>query len=58
MLKVLQSFKEPKEKKIKNEKRSTVKHKEVENIENKMFVFLIVYLKPSGKERKLMATNY
>jgi len=45
-------------KKEKNEKRSTLKHKEVGNIEDKMFVFLFVYLKQSGKERKLKATNY
>jgi len=40
------------------EKRSTVKYKEVGNIEDKMFVFLIVFLKQSKKERKLIATNY
>ena len=38
VLKVLQHFKESKEKKIKNEKRSTVKHKEVGNIEEIVFV--------------------
>ena len=35
-----------------------VKHKEVGNIEDKMFVFLFVYLKQSEKERKPIAINY
>ena len=48
-------LKNEKEKKEKNEKRITVNHKEVGNIENKMFVFLFVCLKQSEKERKLMA---
>ena len=39
------------------EKRSTVKQKEVENIEDKIFVIFEIYLKQSEKERKLMATN-
>ena len=47
-----------KRKETKNEKRNTVKHKKVGNIEDKMFVFLFVYLKQSEKERKLMATYY
>ena len=38
MLSVLQCFKESKEKKTKNEKRSMVKHKEVGNIEKNIFV--------------------
>ena len=40
MLTVLQCLKELKEKKTKNEKRSTVKHKEVGNIEDKIFVII------------------
>ena len=55
MLKVLQSFKESKEKKAKNEKRGTVKYEEVGNIENNVFVIFVVFLKQSEKERKLMA---
>ena len=54
-------LKEWKENKIKNEKRSTVKHKEVRNIEEIVFVVFVVFvifLKQSEKERKLMATNY
>ena len=58
VLTVLLFFKEWKEKKIKNEKRSTVKHKEVENIEKNVFVVFVVFLKQSEKERKPMATNY
>ena len=59
MLTVLQSFKESKEKKTKNEKKSTVKHKEVGNIEKNIFViFLLVFLKQSEKERKPICTNY
>ena len=38
MLMVFQSFKECKEKKRMNEKRGTVKHEEVGNIEKNMFV--------------------
>ena len=45
MLKVLQSFKESKEKNPKNEKRGTVKYKEVGNIEKNVFVVFIVFLK-------------
>ena len=55
MLKVLQSFKESKEKKIKNKKRGTVKYEEVGNIEKNVFVVFVVFLKQSEKERKLMA---
>ena len=55
MLKFLQSFKEWQEKKVKNEKRGTVKYKEVGNIENNVFVVFVVFLKQSEKERKLMA---
>ena len=58
MLKVLQSLKEWKEKKTKNEKRNTVKHKEVKNIKKNIFVIFRIFLKQSEKERKLMATNY
>ena len=58
VLKVLQCFKESTEKKKKNEKRSTVKHKEVGNIEKNVFVVFDIFLKQSEKERKLMATNY
>ena len=62
VLTVLQSFKESKEKKTKNEKRSTVKHKEVGNIEKNekrsMFVIFGYISKTSERERKLMATNY
>ena len=58
MLMVLQCLKEWKEKKTKIEKRSTVKHEEVGNIEEIVFVILFEYLKQSEKERKLMATNY
>ena len=39
------------------EKRSTVKHEEVGNIEKNMFV-IFVCLKQNEKERKPMATNY
>ena len=38
-------------------KRSTMKYKEVGNIEKNMFV-IFVCLKQSEKERKHMATNY
>ena len=58
MLKVLQCLKECKEKKTKNKKRSTVKHEEEGNIEDKIFVIFEIFLKQSEKERKLMATNY
>ena len=58
MLKVLQCLKECKEKKRKNEKRSTVKHEGVGNIEDKIFVIFGMFLKQSEKERKLTATNY
>ena len=44
-------------KKIKNEKRSTMKHKEVGNIEKNIFVVFVVFLKQSEKERKPMATT-
>jgi len=37
VLKILQGFKEWKEKKVKNKKRVTVKHKEVRNIEKNGF---------------------
>ena len=40
------------------EKRSTVKHEEVRNIEKNMFVIFGYISKQSEKERKLMATNY
>ena len=58
MLKVLQCLKESKEKKTKNEKRITVKHKEVGNIKKNIFVVFDIFLKQSEKEKKLMATNY
>ena len=45
MLTVLQCLKESKEKKTKNEKRSTVKHKEVGNIEEMVFVIFEIFLK-------------
>ena len=45
-------------KETKNEKRSTVKHKEVENIEKNMFVIFGYISKTSKRERKLTATNY
>ena len=44
--------------KTKNKKRSTVKHKEVGNIEEMVFVIFYIFLKQRKKERKLMATNY
>ena len=58
MLKVLQCLKESKENKIKNEKRSTIKHKEVGNIEKNVFMVFDIFLNHSEKERKSMATNY
>ena len=39
-------------------KRSTVKHKEVGNIEDKIFVIFEIFLKQSEKERKPTATSY
>ena len=51
MLKVLQSFKEWKEKKAKNEKRGTVKHEEVGNIEDKIFVIFDIS-KTKSKRKK------
>ena len=58
MLKVLQSFKESKEKKAKNEKKGTVKYEEVENIEKNGICSFWYIPKTSEKERKLTATNY
>ena len=52
VLKVLQCFKESKEKKRKNEKRSTVKHEEVGNIEEMVFVVFGIFLKQSDKIKK------
>ena len=51
-------FERMKEKKIKNEKRSTMKHEEVGNIEKNIFVVFDVFLKQSEKEREPIATNY
>ena len=50
VLSVLQSLKEWKENKTKNEKRSTVKHKEVENIEQNMFVIFGMFLNKVKKK--------
>jgi len=58
MLKVLQSFKESKEKKIKNKKRGTVKYEEVGNVEKNGICSLWYIPKTSERERKLTATNY
>ena len=52
MLTVLQSFKELKEKKAKNEKRSTVEHEEVGNIKDKIFMIFDIFLKQSKKIKK------
>ena len=52
MLKVLQSFKEWKEKKAKNEKWGTVKHEEVGNIEDKIFVIFVCISKTKWKSKK------
>ena len=52
MLKVLQCLKESKEKKTKSEKRSTMKHEEVGNIEDKIFVVFDIFLKQSEKIKK------
>ena len=41
-----------KEKKIKNEKRSAVEHKEVGNIEKNMFVVFVFISKQSKKRKK------
>ena len=60
MLKVLQYFKEWKENKIKNEKRSTVKHKEVGNIEKNIFVVFDSISKIKWKRKKnswVLTTN-
>ena len=35
-----------------------MKHEEVRNIEKKIFVIFLLFLKQSEIERKLMATNY
>ena len=45
-------------KRTKNEKKSTVKHEEVGNIEKFVFVIFGLFLKQSEEERKLMAANY
>ena len=58
MLTILQSFKEWKERKTKNEKRGTVKYEEVGNIEKNGVCGFIFISKISEKERKLTATNY
>ena len=47
-----------KRKEKKNEKRSTMKHKELGNIEKNIFVVFGIFLKQSVKERKPMATNF
>ena len=52
VLKFLLCFKESKEKKTKNEKRSTVKHEEVGNIEKIVFVVFDIFLKQSKKIKK------
>ena len=52
MLKVLQYLKEWKGKKIKNEKRSMVKHKEVGNIEKNIFVIFDSISKTKWKRKK------
>ena len=51
-------FQRIKRKEKKNEKRSTMKNKEVGNIEKNVFVVFDIFLKQSEKERKLTATNY
>ena len=51
-------FERLKRKETKNEKRCTVKHKEVGNMEEIVFMIFACILKQSEKERKLMATNY
>ena len=58
MLKVLQCLKEWKKKKIKNEKRGMLKHKEVGNIEKNIFIVFDSISKTKWKERKPMTTNY
>ena len=59
MLSVLQSFKESKEKKRMNEKRSMVKYEEVGNIEKNVFVVFDIFLKQSEKKENswLLTTN-
>ena len=60
MLKILQGFKEWKEKKVKNKKRVTVKHKEVRNIEKNIFVVFEIYFKNKVKKKEnlwLLTTN-
>ena len=60
MLKVLPYFKESKENKVKNEKRSTVKYKEVGNIEDKIFVIFDNTSKTKWKDKEnqwLLTTN-
>jgi len=58
MLKVLQSFKESKGKKAKNEKKGPVKYEEVENIEKNGICSFWYVPKTSKRERKLTAANY
>ena len=58
VLKVLQCFKESKEQKRKNEKRSTVKHEEVGNIEEIVFVIFGIFRKQSEKIKKTYGYNY
>ena len=52
VLKVLQCFKESKKKNRKNEKRSVVKHEDVGNIEEMVFVIFGIFLKQSEKIKK------
>ena len=59
MLRILQSFKEWKEKKKNKEwKEKYGENKEVENIEKNDFLWFLIFLKQSEKQRKLTATNY
>ena len=51
-LKVLQCLKKWKEKKRKNEKRNTMKHEEVGNIEEMVFVVFGIFLKQNEKIKK------
>jgi len=52
MLTILQYLRESKEKKRKNEKRSTVKYEEVGNIEEMVFMIFGIFLKQSEKIKK------
>ena len=59
MLKVLQSFKESKEKKAKNEKRGMVKYEEVGNIEKNCICSFGIFLKQVKEKEnsRLLTTN-